>query len=125
MSPEEAAPQPPAAAEAPKSCVELAAVLKVRAPSPGPSVETARGPWGVQVAGNFSRARAVSAYSAMQKRFPAVIGNKSPMVISGRMPGRGRRAFFQVRVPAASRAEAEEVCAKLRAAGGNCVVLKT
>ena len=123
--PEEAAPQPPAEAEAPRSCVELAAVLKVRAPSPGPKVETARGPWGVQVAGNFSRARAVSAYAALQKRFPALIGAKAPMVISGRMPGRGRRAFFQVRVPAASREEAEQVCAKLRAAGGSCVVLKT
>ena len=124
-SPDEAAPAPPADAEAPESCVELAAVLKVRAPSAGPKIETARGPWGVQVAGNFSRARAVSNYSAMQKRFPAVIGNKAPMVISGRMPGRGKRAFYQVRVPAGSREEAEQVCAKLRAAGGSCVVLKT
>ena len=47
------------------------------------------------------------------------------MIIGGRMPGRGARAFYRVRVPVETRAEGEEFCAKLKQAGGSCVVLKT
>ena len=41
------------------------------------------------------------------------------------MPGRGTRAFYRIRVPAATRDEGEKFCAKFRAAGGDCVVLKS
>ncbi|MBA3520418.1 MAG: lytic transglycosylase domain-containing protein [Rhizobiales bacterium] len=116
---------PPADAAAPQTCLELAVILKIRVPSPGPRVETAAGPWGVQVAGNFSRARAVAAYAALQKQFPALVGKHPPMIISGRLRGRGTRAFYKVRVPMQSRDEADQFCAELRAAGGSCVVLKT
>jgi hypothetical protein len=116
---------PNVAADEPGNCLELAALLKVRAPSPGPGIPTARGPWGVQVAGNFSRQRALSAYAGLQKRFPALLGGKPPMIISGRMRGRGTRAFHNIRVPMQSRKEAEQFCAELKSAGGNCVVLKT
>ena len=117
--------EPAAIAQAAETCLELAAVLKVRAPALAPGVPTARGPWGVQVAGNFSRERALSAYSGLQKRFPALLSGKAPMIISGRMRGRGTRAFHNIRVPMQSRDEAEKFCAEMKAAGGSCVVLKT
>jgi hypothetical protein len=119
------AASPRVAADEPGNCLEMAALLKVRGPAPGPGVPTARGPWGVQVAGNFSRQRALSAYAGLQKRFPALLGGKPPMIISGRMRGRGTRAFHNIRVPMQSRKEAEQFCAELKSAGGSCVVLKT
>ena len=105
--------------------MQLAALLKVPGNALGPDIETAHGPWGVQVAGNFSRTRAISAYAALQKRYPALLSDKPPMILSARLRGRGTRAITQVRVPMQSRDEAEAFCAKLKAAGGSCIVLKT
>ncbi len=117
---------PPAmAGDGSDRCLELAALLKVRGPAASLGIPTAKGPWGVQVAGNFSRERALAVYSGLQKRFPGLLGGKAPMVLSGRMRGRGTRAFHVVRVPMQSRKEAEQFCAELKAAGGSCVVLKT
>jgi len=106
-------------------CLTLAANLKVPGNPIGPPLATESGPWGAQVAGNFSRARAVAAYANLQKRYPALIGKRPPMVIGARVPGRGRRAFYRVRVPAQSRKEAEAICADLKSAGAPCIVLKT
>jgi hypothetical protein len=47
------------------------------------------------------------------------------MVIGARVPSRGRRAFYRVRVPAESRKQADRLCADLKAAGASCIVLKT
>ena len=110
---------------APADCLKLIATLKVRPAAAGPGVATARGPWGVQVAGDFSRAKAVANYASLQKRYPAIMGKRAPMIISGRMRGRGTKTFHRVRVPMDSRAAAEKLCASLRAAGADCIVLKT
>ena len=72
----------------PEDCLKLVARLKVR--PAGPAVATARGPWGVQVAGDFSRAKAVASYASMQKRFPSLMGKRAPMVISGGCAAGGR-----------------------------------
>jgi hypothetical protein len=100
-------------------------LLKIPGNSIGPSIATSTAPWGVQVAGNFSRAKAISSYQALQKRHSAVMGNNPPMVIGARVPSRGRRAFYRVRVPAESRKQADRLCADLKAAGASCIVLKT
>lgn len=108
-----------------KDCLALAALLKTSPAALAPDIETASGPWGVQVAGNFSRARAVAAYSALQKRYAKLLAGKPPMLIGGRMRGRGTRAFYRVRLPAQSRKEADQICAALRQAGAACIVFKT
>jgi hypothetical protein len=108
-----------------KDCLALAALLKTSPAPLAPDIETATGPWGAQVAGNFSRARAIAAYAALQKRYSELLAGKPPMLIGGRMRGRGTRAFYRVRVPAQSRKEAEQICAALKKAGGACIVLKT
>lgn len=124
-APDEAAPPAALHEKAPETCLQLAALLKVPGKDLGPEIETAHGPWGVQVAGNFSRARAISTYAALQKRYPALLAGKPPMILSARMRGRGTRAVTQVRVPMQSRDEAESFCAKLKSAGASCIVLKT
>jgi hypothetical protein len=108
-----------------QDCLALAALLKGPGAALSPEIETATGPWGVQVAGNFSRARAISAYVGLQKRYPALLAERLPMIVSGRMRGRGTRAFYQMRVPMQSREEADRFCAELKAKGASCIVLKT
>jgi hypothetical protein len=115
----------PAEAEGAKDCLTLAALLKGPGTELAPEIETARAPWGVQVAGGFSKALAINAYASLKARYPSLIAGRAPMIIGGRMPGRGTHAFYRVRVPVETRAEGEKFCAKLKAAGGSCVVLRS
>jgi hypothetical protein len=46
------------------------------------------------------------------------------MVVRAVNRSRGRAALFQIRAPAASRDEAADLCRKLKAAGGACVVFR-
>lgn len=107
------------------NCLGLVALLKIPGQDLGPPMATATGPWGVQVAGNFSRARVMRAYARLQTQFALLIGDRPPMVIGARMRGRGARIFYRVRVPMQTRQEADDLCAKIRSAGGSCIVLKT
>lgn len=121
----ESEPTLPPEPEDAKDCLALAALLEGSGAELAPTIETTRAPWGVQVAGSFSQASAIAAYGALGKRFPDLVGDRSPMIVAGRAPGRGTRVFYRVRVPAETRDEAETFCGKLRSAGGNCIVLKT
>jgi hypothetical protein len=102
----------------------LAATLEQPGAELSPEIATAEAPWGVQVAGNFSRAKAIASYAALQKRFPSLLADRPPMIIAGRMQGRGPHTFYRIRVPAQTREEGEAFCAELAEAGGSCVVLK-
>ena len=66
-------------------------------------------PWGVQLAGDFSKAWRSPALTGAQSY--AVLGDVRPMVIGTRLRSRGTRAFYRVRAPAASRAAATGICA--------------
>jgi hypothetical protein len=47
------------------------------------------------------------------------------MIIGSALRSRGYRAFYRVRAPAQTRADAEALCAKLERVGGACVVLRS
>jgi hypothetical protein len=47
------------------------------------------------------------------------------MILGGVLRARGYRAFYRVRAPAQTRAEAEALCARLERVGGACVVLRS
>ncbi len=81
-------------------------------------------PYGVQLAGNFSKARAIAAYERQAGRFPALLAGKPTLILGSRAPGRGRHAFYRVRLPAGTLKEASVFCRDLKRAGGNCVVLR-
>ena len=104
----EDAPEP----EGESDCLVLAAKLEKPGAELSPEIATAEAPWGVQVAGNFSRARAIASYAALQRRFPALLADRPPMVVAGRMQGRGPRTFYRIRVPAQTRQEGEAFCAE-------------
>ena len=117
-------PRPP-----PTSCHQLMALLK-RAPNPfvtqleqHVALAAAR-PWGVQLAAGFDRNKALAMYSRAIKGLGSVIGARDPSLLSSVMRSRGNRAFYQVRIGADTRPEADELCTRIRRAGGACFVLR-
>ena len=111
------------------SCRELMALLK-QAPNPFIAgleqriTLSAAKLWGVQLAAGFSRDKALAMYARAMKRLSAVIGDQDPSLLSSVMRSRGTRAFYQVRIGADTRPAADDLCNRIRKAGGACFVLK-
>ena len=63
-------------------------------------------------------------YARAMKRLSAVIGDQDPSLLSSVMRSRGTRAFYQVRIGADTRPAADDLCNRIRKAGGACFVLK-
>ena len=82
-------------------------------------------PWGVQISGSFDKEAALRAYQRARGAYAAILGGVEPMIIGGLLRSRGFRPFYRVRAPAATRAEADALCAKLLKVGGACVVLRS
>jgi Transglycosylase SLT domain/SPOR domain len=80
--------------------------------------------WGVQLAAGFDRNKALAMYARAMKRLSAVIGDQDPSLQSSVMRSRGSRAFYQVRIGADTRPAADDLCNRIRRAGGACFVLK-
>ena len=79
--------------------------------------------WGVQLAAGFSRDKALAMYSRAMKNLSAVIGDQDPSLLSSRLRTRGA-AFYQVRIGADTRGDADNLCNRIRKAGGACFVLR-
>ena len=120
-------PTPPSSAspEPAAPCLSLVASLRNGPPAASPVVSGLFAPWGVQVAGSFSKARRSPPSRATEARYASVIGGMDPFVLGAPLMSRGFRPFYRVRLPAQSRAEAQKICARLEAAGGACVVLRS
>jgi hypothetical protein len=111
------------------NCRELMVLLK-QAPNPFVAgleqriTLSAAKLWGVQLAAGFSRDKALAMYARAMKRLSAVIGDQDPSLLSSVMRSRGTRAFYQVRIGADTRPAADDLCNRIRKAGGACFVLK-
>ena len=81
-------------------------------------------PWGVQLAAGFNRDRALTMYSRAMTRLRAVIGDQDPSLLSSLFRSRGTRTFYQVRIGADTRPAANDLCNRIRRAGGACLVLR-
>ena len=80
--------------------------------------------WGVQLAAGFDRNKALAMYARAMKRLSAVIGDQDPSLLSSVMRTRGTHAFYQVRIGADTRPAADDLCNRIRRAGGACFVLR-
>jgi hypothetical protein len=80
-------------------------------------------PWGLQLIGDRSEARALADYRKLQQRFPHVLGDRKALVLRSRLAGRGSATWYRVRVAESTRARAQELCGRLERAGGKCLVL--
>jgi len=111
------------------NCRDLMALLK-RAPNPFVAgleqhVQLAAAKvWGVQLAAGFDRNKALAMYSRAIKKLSVVIGDRDPSLIASVMRSRGTRTFYQVRIGADTRREADSLCTRIRRAGGACFVLR-
>ena len=77
----------------------------------------------VQVSSQKSQADAMSAWQSLQRKYSAVVGGLKPSIKKAEVGDRG--TFYRVRVgPWASSSDAAALCAKLKAAGGDCVVAR-
>ncbi len=111
------------------SCRELMALLK-RAPNPFiTQLEQhvklgADRLWGVQLAAGFNRDQALAMYARAMKRLSAVIGDQDPSLLGTTLRSRGTRTFYQVRIGTDTRPAADDLCSRIRRAGGACFVLR-
>jgi|SRR4051812_42424188 hypothetical protein len=111
------------------SCRELMALLK-RAPNSFVTeleqrVKFAAAKlWGVQLAAGFDRNKALAMYARAIKRLRGVIGDQDPSLLSSTMRTRGTRTFYQVRIGADTRPAGDDLCNRIRRAGGACFVLR-
>jgi len=79
-------------------------------------------PWGVQVASAATPGAARRAYRRVERRHPAIFEGHDVVVMRH---SRGRiGAPYVARIGAPSRREAGRICARLKDAGGACVVLR-
>jgi hypothetical protein len=80
--------------------------------------------WGVQLAAGFDRDKALAMYSRAMTRLRGVIGDRDPSLLASLFRNRGTRTFYQVRIGADTRPAADDLCNRIRRAGGACLVLR-
>jgi soluble lytic murein transglycosylase-like protein len=80
-------------------------------------------PWGVIFASHRERAGAEHVAERLRHRYAAVLDGEEFAYTRGKRAGM-YRAMTMAQVGRPSRGEAEALCARLRAAGGDCMVLK-
>lgn len=76
-------------------------------------------PWGVQVAAGFNRNDALAMYARAMKKLAGVMGNRHDPLL---FHVRGTSSFFQVRIGANTRHQADDLCRRIRHAGVACLV---
>ncbi|MGY2047612.1 lytic transglycosylase domain-containing protein [Methylobacterium sp. JK268] len=108
-------------------CLQVTAALRIRGRTETYFADStpSLAPWGIQLAGNFSKAAALAAFGRARSQYASILGDVRPMVIGTRFRNRGTRAFYRIRVPAETRPAAETLCNRIRGVGGACLVLKT
>lgn len=103
-------------------CIEIAKLMKeVPRRRRDLTTDPAWGPWGVQLAGNWSEGRVLATYERLRRKHEAVLGDRLPLILTAR---RRDLPTYSVRVSEKTRAEAETLCGKLRATGGACIVFR-
>lgn len=107
------------------SCLQLAATLRTTGLGAHAVVQAAFAPWGVQLAGNFSKAIALASFERARSRYATVLGDTRPMIIGTRLRTRGSRAFYRVRIPAETRSAAAALCGRIHDLRGSCLVLRS
>ena len=108
-------PQPGQAAPAAESRTRVAATNSVPAASNG------SGGYLVQVASQKNESDAQASYKALQGKYPAVLGSRSPVIKRADLGDKG--VYYRAMIgPFGSADEATQFCGNLKTAGGQCVV---
>lgn len=81
-------------------------------------------PWGVLISQNWTEAQARSGFTRTQQRFPNVLGDERPLILSAVNPRFGKKPRISAMVGRQTQKAASAFCQKLKAAGGSCVVIR-
>jgi hypothetical protein len=77
--------------------------------------------WGAEVAGGPTQAKALARYREVQAKYPAILGSREPHVVVRGIVG--DMGAVRARAATETRADADKVCAALRAAAWSCDVM--
>jgi hypothetical protein len=103
-------------------CIELARLMQESARRrPAITSDPAWKPWGAQLAIKWSENEVLASYEQLRRKHEAILGDRLPLVLGVR---RGLGPPYIVRVSEETRADAEALCARLRAAGAACLVIR-
>ncbi|MGI9366601.1 MAG: SPOR domain-containing protein [Rhizobiaceae bacterium] len=118
-------PAPPAPKAAAPKPVETKAA-ETPAPKPqAPKEETlpsVSSPYAVQISSQRSSAAAKQTYSTLSRRYASILQGKGVDIQKAVIKGKG--TYYRVRIPAQSRAAANDICSQLKAQGGDCFVTR-
>lgn len=109
-----------AASQPAAPAVQVASV----APAPAAAAPVATGGSAayVQLSSQRSEEAARSAFAALQRKFPSVLGSATVDIQQADLGTKG--VYYRARVGAASRDAAVALCEQLRAAGGDCLIAR-
>jgi hypothetical protein len=110
--PAQAQPKPQQVASASPAATQAAPVASA----------SAGGAYGVQIASLPSEAEAQRSQANLKTKFASVIGGHQLEIRKADIAGKG--TYYRVRVVAGSKDDAADLCVRLRAAGGTCLISK-
>lgn len=105
-----------------EACVALATKRRMKEPVFAGSADWA--PWGVQLAAHFQPAVVDQLFTRAISRLPAPLNAERALIVRQRGGNFGYSPRYAARIGRETRAEANRLCADIRAAGGYCTVLK-
>ena len=106
-------------------CAEAAKMLTASLRSrPAVASRPAWDPWGVQLTANWSEGQVLASYERLRRTFASVLHDRLPLVLRASLRGARGATRYIIRVPEKTRMTADALCARLRAAGGACMVLR-
>jgi len=76
----------------------------------------------MQISSQPTEAGARQSYETLSQRYASIIGDRGVTFQRADIPDRG--IFYRVRIPAGTRAEANDLCNRYKAAGGSCFVAR-
>ncbi len=119
-----AAPVVPAAPAKPVATETAAAAPAEPAPAPVAPAPAAAAPgsYFIQVASLPSEAEAEKSYKSISGKFASVVGGHAYEIKKAEIAGKG--TYYRVRISAGSKADAQALCERFKAAGGSCLVTK-
>ena len=103
------------------ACIDMAASVRTPVLTTGPDEWL---PWGVLLAQNATSELARSRFMTAQAQFGDLLDKEPMLLISVRNPRFGQQIRISAMVGRATRQEAEDLCDRLLALGGNCIVVK-
>jgi hypothetical protein len=96
--------------------------VEPQAETPVAQTPTPAGSYVIQIASLPSQSDAETSYKRLSVKFAGVIGGRGVDIKRADIANKG--TYYRVRIPAGSKQDAQELCARYKAAGGSCLVSK-